>query len=188
MPFPIMGLLQGLSGAGSLLSLFHRNDPSEQYRKYFENLNALFSPQNINSKTNAFYQQFLGSPAYAQAQSSLARGANTIQNSYARGAAGMGATTGIGQAAKALSSGAYGSGLSQLQAGGYNSSLDAALKALSAQAGAAGGLPVGQPQGFAQQGGAALGALNQFLLQWALSRPGGLQQLIQQNPMLLMGR
>lgn len=164
----MMPWLYGLSGAGSLLSLFQKNDPSEQYRKYFENMQALFSPQNINNRTNEFYQQFLRSPAYAQSQSSLARGANTIQGQYARGAAGMGTTTGIGQAAKALSSGAYGSGLSQLQAGGYNSSLEAALKALAAQAGAAGGLPVGQPFGMQQQFGGAMGALNQWLLMQSL--------------------
>lgn len=74
------GLLGGLFG-----------DPNKKLR---QQVGKLTSAQNVGKVTNQFYNQNLGSPAYSQAQGSIAAGANATQGQLASslGARGIGTT------------------------------------------------------------------------------------------------
>lgn len=169
MAFPI---IPALLGAANLGGLFFQNDPSKQYEKYFRNLQWMFSPENINNRAQGMYQNWLGSPAFADAKRGLLGGANAIQNRANRMNAGYGAQTGIGNASSALAAGAYGHGLSGLHAAGWNQSMQAALDALRQQAGQAGQFPTGPAMTAGQNYASVLGPLNNFFLQYLLNRPG----------------
>lgn len=66
-------------------------DPNKKLRKQVAKLT---SAQNLGRQTDQFYQQALGSPAFAQAQGGIAAGANQTQANLARnlGARGLGTT------------------------------------------------------------------------------------------------
>jgi len=152
-PTLIAALLSSLPGL--LGALF--GDPNKKLRGAVRNLT---SAGNIGKVTNQFYQQALGSPAYAQAQGAIAAGANTAQGQLASslGARGLG-TSGtasilgaaipsmIGGQQAGLRTSAYGSAQSQAQ-----QSIEAQLRALlgtqgpsPAQQGIAGGIEAFAP-------------------------------------------
>lgn len=164
MAFPLIPVLSGLSGLGSIAQLFGRQDPSKQYQQYFQQLQGLFSPSSIGNRSNEFYQQFLRSPAYANSQRALQGGSNAFQGAYARRLGGVGAQTGVGNVGAGLAAANYGGNISQLHAQGYQGALQQALDSLRMQAGAAGGFPLNQPTNFQGNLAGGMGGLNQWLL------------------------
>jgi hypothetical protein len=124
MPIPALAAY----GLTSLLpSLFGHlfGDPQAELRK---KLMKLTSSKNVGDLTNQYYQQALGSPAYSQAQGTIAAGANQAGNQLASalGARGIG-TSGsgavlsslipslVGQQQAGLRTSAYTSGQQQAQ-------------------------------------------------------------------------
>src|SRR5262245_3225893 len=111
-------LLAGLiSFLPSLISpLF--GDPQKKLRKQ---LNKLSSPDYAANQTNQYYQQAISSPAYAQAQGTIAAGANATQANVARalGASGIG-SSGTGAILSSLTPSLVGGQQAQLRTGAYN--------------------------------------------------------------------
>src|SRR3972149_6575921 len=79
-----------MSFAPSLLSKLFGGDPQ---RKLRQQIQALVSPASVGRLTGQFYQQALGSPAFAQGQRQIAAGANLASADVARNLAARGIGT-----------------------------------------------------------------------------------------------
>ena len=106
-------------------------------KKLREQLLQLSSPQNMGRLTNQFYQQQIGSPAFSQAQGTIAAGANATSNELARrlGASGI-SGTGSGALLGSLTPSLVGNHEAGLRSAAYNSALGQANDAVQQQAGA----------------------------------------------------
>jgi len=114
---------------GLLGKLF--GDPNLHLRKQIE---ALLSPQNMSRLTNANYQQSISSPAYSQAQGSIAQGANQAANTVAQNLAARGlGTSGTGAVLSGLTPSLVGSQTAGLRTAAYESSRQQALDTISKQ-------------------------------------------------------
>lgn len=131
------GLLGGPGGAAALsflpsllgkLGLFGA-DPQQQLRKQ---LLALQSQQNINKLTNSAYQSNISSPAFSQAQGSIAAGANATAGNLARqaGALGPGGTSAL---LSSITPSIVGSQQAGLRTSAYQSAQEQAQNQIRAQ-------------------------------------------------------
>lgn len=89
MPNPLL-IASFASMLPGLLSKLFGSDPNAKLRA---EIARLTSPQNVGNVTNQFYQQALSSPAYSQAQQSIATGANQTSNQLATSLASRGLGT-----------------------------------------------------------------------------------------------
>lgn len=91
-------------------------------RKLQRQVSGLLSPANVNRTTNQFYSQNVASPAYAQAQETIAQGANATGSQLASrlGAAGI-SSSGSGALLSSLMPSLVGSQQAGLRAGAYQS-------------------------------------------------------------------
>lgn len=114
------GLLGGLFG-----------DPQKKLR---QQLLGLQNPAYQGQLTNQFYQQALGSPAFGQAQGTIAAGANAAQGDLARslGARGLG-TSGVGAVAPALIQSGIGGQLAGLRTQAYQGAQGQAQNSIQQQ-------------------------------------------------------
>jgi hypothetical protein len=112
-------------GPGFLSALLGRGaDPQAQLRAQ---IMQLLSPENQGKMTNQFYGQFLGSPAFQQAQGNIAAGANATQGLLAQHAGAGGFTnSGTGALGASISPSIVGGQQSNLRAAGYGMSQGAA--------------------------------------------------------------
>lgn len=165
---PFLGKAGAAMLPGLLQHLFGGKDPRQQYMQQVQNL---LSPQNMSKLTQGFYQQNLGSPAYAQGQRQIAAGANETGNQVAAkmGASGIG-QSGTGALLSSLTPSLTGNAMAGLQTGAFNQAQGAAQNSIQQQLQALG--QTGQPwtQGPSQTsqmfggGMAALGPLLQALM------------------------
>lgn len=166
-----------LAFAPSLLGgLFGGKDPGKQYRT---RVNALLAPQNMGRLTQQYYQQTLGSPAYALGQRQAAQGANLTGNQFAQRAAmsGLG-NTGIGAIMSSLTPSISGNLLSQLQAGAYQQAQGQAQNTIQQQIAALQGqMPATRNEGLFSAGLGAFGPLLQQYLQQLFSQQGKMPSL-----------
>lgn len=161
-------LLSGLlSFAPGLLSGLFGGDPRKKYRSDVANLLA-----SRPGRTNALYQQVLGSPAYSQAQGSIAAGANQAGNTLASslGARGIG-TTGTGAVLSSLLPSLVGSQQAGLRTSAYQTASSQADQDIQAMIAALTG-----SQGPSQTSQLFAGGMSAFaplLAQWLSGRMGG---------------
>ncbi len=120
-----------LSFAPSLFSGLFGGDPNRRLRKQVAQLT---SPQNVGNVTNQFYQQALSNPAYAQAQGTIAAGANQASNQVAQnlGARGIG-TSGTAAVLSGLTPSLVGSQQAGLRSAAYQGAQGQAQKSIQAQ-------------------------------------------------------
>ena len=176
-----MGFLPFLGNAAmafapSLLnSLFGGQDPGKQYRT---RVAGLLAPQNMGRLTQQYFQQALGSPAYAQGQRQIAQGANQTGNMLQQRAAQAGiGGSGLGALMSSLTPSISGNALAQLQAGAYQGAQGQAQNSIQQQLGAMG--QTGQPWAFGpsqnqEMFSGGLAALGPLLEQFFKSRQGGM--------------
>lgn len=117
-----LGMLAGL-GPGALLSFLPSlltglfGNPQVKLRRQ---LNKLSSPQYLSNLTNQYYQQALASPAYSQAQGTIAAGANAAQGNIASSLGQRGiSTSGLGALLPGLTSSLVGSQQAGLRTSAY---------------------------------------------------------------------
>lgn len=159
-------LLSGGTALGGLLG--GNQDPFQQY---LGQLNKITNPGNIGADTNAFYKQFLGSPAFSAAQTANMGAANSLRNQMAGrlGASGLGAT-GIGQAAQGMAGSQFGGLQSKLYSGGWQGAQDMASRLAQLRVSGLGGAP--QPWNMSGNlFGAGMGGLGD-ILKWYLNQQG----------------
>jgi len=119
-----------LSFAPGLLSSLFGN-PAAKYRKQVAQLT---SPQNVGKLTNQFYQGNIASPAYSQAQGTIAAGANQASNDIGASLAARGiGTTGTGAILSGLTPSLVGSQQAGLRTSAYNSAAGQAQNAIQKQ-------------------------------------------------------
>jgi hypothetical protein len=118
----IGGALAGL-GPGALLSFLPSlltalgGNPQVKLRRQ---LNKLSSPQYLANLTNQYYQQQLASPAYSQAQGTIAAGANATQGNVASSLGQMGVSnSGLGAILSSLTPSLVGSQQAGLRTSAY---------------------------------------------------------------------
>jgi hypothetical protein len=160
-----MNFLPALLGK---LGLFGK-DPQAELRK---KIGRVSDPANQQKLTQQMYQQFLQSPAYAQAQGSIAGGANAAQNQLASslGARGLG-SSGIGSVSKGIAASLPGMQMGQLQAGGYQGAQTGAQNQIRSQIEALLGGGAGPSQG-QQLMGAGMQGLSSMLMPLLMKRMG----------------
>lgn len=131
-----------LSGGTSLAGLLMGPGKNDSYQQYMRQLQTWLNPGQINQDQNAFYKQFLASPAFAQGQNANIQGANVLQNQLAGrlGQSGLGAS-GIGQAAQSMAQSSLGPMMSKLYAGGWQSAGDMAGNLARMRVSGIGGAP-----------------------------------------------
>jgi hypothetical protein len=141
-------------GPAFLNKLFGK-DPAKEYRK---RVAQMTSAQNVGKLTNQFYQQSLGSPAYSQAQGTIAAGANAGANQLAAslGARGIG-ESGTASVLSSLTPSIVGSQQAGLRTSAYQSGQQQAQQAIQAQLAALQGT-YGQQSPTQQMFGAGLDA------------------------------
>lgn len=120
-----------LSFGPSLISKLFGGDPQKELERRIARLQ---SPQNIGKVTQGLYQNVIGSPAFSQAQGTIAAGANAGAGQLASelGARGIG-TTGTGAVLSSLTPSIVGSQMAGLRTGAYNSAQQQALQQIQAQ-------------------------------------------------------
>lgn len=152
---------------GLLSSLF--GDPK---KKYLKQVGQLTSPQNVGRQTDQFYQQAIASPAFSQAQGSIAAGANQASNQVAANLAARGiGTTGTGAVLSGLTPSLVGSQQAQLRTSAHTSAQEQAQRAIQAQLAALGGSQ--GPSQTQQMFGVGLEAFLPYLTSLLQSRGGG---------------
>ena len=158
-----------LSMAPGLLSKLFGGDPQPKLRKQIA---QLMSAQNVGKATEGFYQQAIGSPAYGQAQGTIAAGANQAggQLASALGARGIG-TSGSAAVLQSLIPSLVGSQQAGLRTTAYQSAQDRAMQQIQAQIAALTGSQ--GPSQSSQLFAGGLGALGPILQQYLASRGGG---------------
>jgi len=124
-------------GPAILQHLFHFGvDPRKQLQELLAQGPA---------RTNAYYQQILGSPAYSQAQGNIATGANQTANNLAQSLASRGiGTTGTGAVLSSLAPSIVGSQQAGLRTSAYNQAQDQWQQELRAKLGQVGQASPGQ--------------------------------------------
>lgn len=125
-------IFQALMSFGpAVLSKLFGNDPQGALRK---KIMGMLSPQQQAALTQKFYQANISSPAYSQAQGTIAAGANQAGGQLAGslGARGIG-TTGTGAVLSSLMPSLVGSQQAQLRTGAYNSAQTQARDTTNAQ-------------------------------------------------------
>ncbi len=156
----------GASFLPSLLGhLFGGQDPQQKLRQQMQ---QVLAPANFAKLSGQFYQQNLGSPAYAQGQRDIAGGANMAGNNLQAnlGARGVG-TSGSGAVLSSLVPSLVGSQMAGLQTGAWNQAQGQAGNNIQQQLAAlqqTGGQPSQNQQLFAG-GLGAFGPILQQLLQ-----------------------
>jgi hypothetical protein len=122
-------LLTSFGPAG--LSALFGGDPQKQLR---DQIMRLLSPDAQGQSTNRFYQQFLASPAFQQAQGNIAGGANAVQGQLAQrvGAGGYG-SSGTGALMNSITPSIVGGQQSALHAAGYGFAQNQAMETLKQQ-------------------------------------------------------
>lgn len=160
-------LLSGLlSMAPGLLSHLFGGSNQDRLRRQVQ---KLLAPQNQSNLTNQFYQQALGSPAYSQAQGTIAAGANQAggQLAQALGARGIG-TSGSAAVLSSLMPSLIGSQQAGLRTSAYNSAQSQAMQNIQEQiknlTGTAG------PSQSAQMFAGGMNAFAPMLQQWFNSK------------------
>ncbi len=119
-----------LSFAPGLISSLFGN-PQQKYR---QQVARLTSPQNVGNLTNQFYQQGISSPAFSQAQGSIAQGANNAANNVAASLAARGiGTTGTGAILSGLTPSLVGSQQAGLRSSAYQGAQGQAQNSIQAQ-------------------------------------------------------
>jgi hypothetical protein len=123
----LASFLPGLLGS---LGLFGEDPRKKQMRE----IQKLLAPQNMAKLTQQFYQQGLGSPAFAQGQRSIAQGANQTGNLLAQkmGQAGIGGS-GLGAISSSIVPSITGNALAGLQTGTYNQAQGQAQNSIQQQ-------------------------------------------------------
>lgn len=183
-------LLSGLlSLAPGLLSGLFGGDPQKKLRKQQM---QLLSPQNLAQQTNTLYNQNLASPAYAQAQGTIAAGANQTANDVAGrlAQAGIG-SSGTGAILSSLTPSLVGSQLGQLRTTAYGSAQNQAQNLIKQQLEVLQG--TSGPSQTRQLFGAGLDTLGPILMQYLQGLQGrqGLPnqtlRVLQQQPVQLGG-
>lgn len=133
----------------------------------------LFSPGAINRSTGEFYRNFIGSPAFADAQRGVLRGSNRLAAnvSASLGARGLD-STGVGAISSGLANSAGSFKMGSLYSDAWSQAMESAFRSASGVAGAAGSMPqprFGTPEVF----GAGLDALTKYVLMQSMrSTPG----------------
>lgn len=162
-------LLSLLTSFGpSVFSKLFGGDPMKKLR---QQLLEASSPANVAKLTNQFYQQQVGSPAYSQAQGTIAAGANQTANQLAGrlGAAGIG-TSGTGALLSSLTPSLVGSQQAGLRTAAYNSAQGQANDAVQRQIQALSG--TGGPSQTQQLFGGGLDAFIPYLQSLLKQRQG----------------
>lgn len=139
----------------------------------------LTGAQNVGKETDKAYQNVISSPAFSQAQGTIAAGANQTSNQVAQNLAARGiGTTGTGAVLSGLTPSLVGSQQAQLRTSAHSSAQEQAMKAIQAQLAALGG-----SQGPSQTQGMFGVGLEAFLpyLQSLLSQGGGGQDRLPFN-------
>src|SRR5438477_6467786 len=122
-------------GGGLLGGLAQR--PQEIARKRWQqHLMSLLSQGNLFNTTGQFYNQFLGSPAYVQAQHGAFQRGNMLQGGIANALAQRGlGQSGLGAIAGPLGQSAAAGMLGNVRTGAYNNALQAAQANIQQQVG-----------------------------------------------------
>jgi len=120
-----------MSFGPSIISKLFFGDPQAKLRYEIQ---KLLSAKNLGKVTGENYQQTIGSPAYSQAQGTIAQGANQTANLVAQhlGAAGIG-TTGTGAVLSSLTPSLVGSQQAGLRTSAYNQAQQTALEQIKQQ-------------------------------------------------------
>ena len=169
MPIPPLLLASLFSMGPSLLSKLFGGDPQEKLRREIARLTGA---KNVGATTGQFYQQALGSPAYSQAQGTIAAGANQAggQLASALGARGIG-TSGTGAVLSSLIPSLVGSQQAGLRTTAYQSAQQQAQQQIQAQIAALMGTQ--GPSQSASLFAGGLEALGPILQQYLLRRNPG---------------
>lgn len=161
----LAGLLgpAALSFLPGLLSHLFGGDPQAKLR---QQIGKLQNPQNLGRLTGQYYQNNLASPAYSQAQGTIAAGANAGAGQLASelGARGIG-TTGTGAVLSSLTPSIVGSQTAGLRTQAYGMAQNSAQQQIQQQiqqllAG------YGQPSQSQQMFGAGLNSFAPYLQQY----------------------
>ena len=119
-----------LSFAPTLLGGLFGN-PQKKLRRQ---ANKIISPQNLANLTNQFYGQALASPAYSQAQGTIAAGANQASNQVAQSLAQRGiGTTGTSAVLSGLTPSLVGSQQAGLRTAAYQGAQNQAQQNIERQ-------------------------------------------------------
>lgn len=161
----------GLAMLPSLLGHFQK-DPSQQYR---QNVANLLSPANMGRLSQQYFQQGLGSPAYALGQRQISAGTNATMGNLASNAGLSGLSqSGLGNLMASIGPSLAGGQLANLNAGLWNASQQMAQNNIQNQIQALSqSMPISQNQGLFAGGLAALGPLLQQYMQSRQPGMGG---------------
>lgn len=160
-------LLAGLASfAPSFLSRLFGGDPQAKLRKQ---IGQLTSAQNVNKETEQFLQQLLGSPAFSQAQGTIAAGGNVAAGRLASelGQRGIG-TTGTSAVLSSLIPSIVGQQQAGLRTGAYQTAQERAMQRIQSQIAALTGTQ--GPSQSAQLFAGGLEAFGPLLQQWIKSK------------------
>jgi hypothetical protein len=160
-PLLLAGLL---SFAPGLLSKLFGGDPQQKLRQEIAKLLA-----SRGQRTNQLYQQVQGSPAFSQAQGTIASGANQASGNLASSLAARGiGTTGTGAVLSSLLPSLVGSQQAGLRTSAYNTAASQADQDIQAQIAALTG--TAGPSQSTQLFAGGLSAFGPMLSQWLQSR------------------
>ena len=159
-----------LSFAPALFSKLFGGDPNEELRRQIA---QLLSPGSQGALTQQFFQQALGSPAFSQAQGSIATGANATAAQLAQslGARGIG-TTGTGAVLSSLLPSVVGGQQAQLRTTAFQGAQSQAQQSIEQQIRAL--LGTQGPSPTQQFTGVGLQAFSPFLLSFLTAKYPGL--------------
>lgn len=130
MPLPALLLPAAANFAPALLNkIFGGASPEEKLR---HQLMALLAPEHQQMLQNQFYQQAISSPAYSQAQGTIAAGANATGANLARAAGNVG-PSGTGALLSSVLPSIVGGQQAGLRTGAYNSAQQQAAQTLQQQ-------------------------------------------------------
>ncbi len=165
------GALAG-GALSSFLPMLLGGGVNRQQNQYRDQIMKLLSSQNLGQQTGNLYNQFLQSPAYAQAQRGAIQGGNQMQTSLNRALGNRGlATSGIGAIAPSLAGAAAGNMQNQIRTGAYNQAGNQAQDLIRQQVQALQGL--GPPiHAGSELAGAGLSSFTPMLMQF-LNQYGG---------------
>jgi hypothetical protein len=129
-----------MSFGPALLNKIFGKDPAKEFHKQ---VSRLTSAQNVGKLTNQFYNQNIGSPAYSQAQGTIAAGANAGAGQLAANLGRMEISdSGTGAVLSSLTPSIIGSQQAGLRTSAYTAGQQQAQQAIQAQLAA-----LGQTQG-----------------------------------------
>lgn len=171
--FPLL-----LTMAPSLISRLFGGSAADRLRKQVQDLT---SPQNISRLTNQYYQGVIGSPAYSQAQGTIAAGANQTSNDVAANLAARGiGTTGTGAVLSGLTPSLVGNQTAGLRTSAYNMAGQQAQDTISRQLAALTGT-YNQPSMTQKLFGGGLSAFEPYLRAWLKQRYPGMFSNLSMN-------